>query len=456
MMRIGPGPRAIRQAKIVVVALVLALIVAALLLVLAQEPVGATFPGGNGKIVFADVGDNDPFYMSDHDVWSINPDGSGLMNLTAGSAVSGNDVAISPDGTKIIKNGLHNGSYGTWIMNINGTSFRRIANNNVGVSYSWSPDGRRIAYDAWGTVDGKEVPAIYTMKSDGTDHRLLTEGSRPDWSPNGELIAYDKWIDVPTANNQGTVNIFVIPTSGGTPQQITNVDYAVLPSWAPSSSRIAFLSNNDIFTVVLGQQPTAITEYGPDSVKTPSQPVFSPDGTKIAFREWNFDFDTETQIETIYTVASDGGALTEVTSTLTPTYGSGVANNTSGIDWQPTGVPTLDLAPPSVVAASPTGTKVAPSANVTATFSEAMAASTVNGTTLKLVRKGTTKPVKAKITYSASTRKAVLNPSASLVAGATYTATVTSGARDLAGNALDQSPGVAGNQSKVWTFKVRR
>lgn len=38
---------------------------------------------------------------------------------------------------------------------------------------------------------------------------------------------------------------------------------------------------------------------------------------------------------------------------------------------------------------------------------------------------------------------------------ATYTATVTSGATDLAGNALDQDSGTVGEQSKTWSFTVR-
>jgi large repetitive protein len=34
----------------------------------------------------------------------------------------------------------------------------------------------------------------------------------------------------------------------------------------------------------------------------------------------------------------------------------------------------------------------------------------------------------------------------------TYLATVTTGAQDLAGNALDQDPNTADNQAKTWTF----
>jgi hypothetical protein len=110
-------------------------------------------------------------------------------------------------------------------------------------------------------------------------------------------------------------------------------------------------------------------------------------------------------------------------------------------------------------------TQAAPSANVTASFSEAMDASTTDGdpstitaTTFKLVKlnaDGTTTRVTAAVSYAATTKKAILDPSSNLRSGRTYKATVTTGAQDLAGYALDQNPNIAGDQSKSWKFKVR-
>ena len=60
----------------------------------------------------------------------------------------------------------------------------------------------------------------------------------------------------------------------------------------------------------------------------------------------------------------------------------------------------------------------------------------------------------ATVTYDSVTKKATLDPSATLRSGATYIATVTTGATDLAGNQLDQDSTTAGNQTKTWKFKV--
>jgi subtilisin-like proprotein convertase family protein len=121
---------------------------------------------------------------------------------------------------------------------------------------------------------------------------------------------------------------------------------------------------------------------------------------------------------------------------------------------------------PKVMLTSPANNTmgIAPTKNVSATFSEAMDArttdgdpSTINATTFKLVRlnsDGTTR-VTAAVSYVATTKKAILNPASNLGSGQTYKATVTTGAQDLTGDALDQNPNIEGDQPKSWKFTVQ-
>ena len=81
-------------------------------------------------------------------------------------------------------------------------------------------------------------------------------------------------------------------------------------------------------------------------------------------------------------------------------------------------------------------TGVAVGANVAAVFAEAMDPATLTASTFTLVPQGGSTPVAATVTYDAAARKAVLDPNADLAAGQAYTATVTTGATDPAGNAL--------------------
>jgi len=103
---------------------------------------------------------------------------------------------------------------------------------------------------------------------------------------------------------------------------------------------------------------------------------------------------------------------------------------------------TGDTTAPEVVCTSPDSgvTGVAIDRNITATFSEEMDRSTITTSTFT-VKHGTT-PVNGKVTFAGTT--ATFNPSSGLEKGATYTATVVAGVKDLAGNALANS--------YVWSF----
>lgn len=75
-----------------------------------------------------------------------------------------------------------------------------------------------------------------------------------------------------------------------------------------------------------------------------------------------------------------------------------------------------------------------------------MNASTISGTTFTLTGPGAT-AIAGTVTYAAGSNSALFAPTANLAASTTYTATVTNGAQDLAGNALG-----AGAVPNPWTF----
>jgi hypothetical protein len=112
------------------------------------------------------------------------------------------------------------------------------------------------------------------------------------------------------------------------------------------------------------------------------------------------------------------------------------ASQTWGVD---TTAPVVDGVTPADGA-----TSVAVTDNVEVTFSEAMDANTLNPDTFTLVEQGSATPVASAVSYDAQAKKAILNPDADLQADATYTATVATGAKDAAGNAL--------GADKVWSF----
>jgi hypothetical protein len=89
-----------------------------------------------------------------------------------------------------------------------------------------------------------------------------------------------------------------------------------------------------------------------------------------------------------------------------------------------------------------------------------MDAGTINGTTFKLFKAGTTNLIPAVVTYDPTAKKATLNPfgnSTTLLSkGTKYKAAVTTGAKDLAGNQLDQDQDPSnGLQQKGWSFTIK-
>jgi len=100
---------------------------------------------------------------------------------------------------------------------------------------------------------------------------------------------------------------------------------------------------------------------------------------------------------------------------------------------------------PSVISANPANgaTGVPTNQMLVATFSEAMNPATIGATTFTLTGPGAT-AVAGTVAYAVSGSAAVFTPTAALAANTLFTATITTGAQDLAGNPLASS--------FVWTF----
>ena len=97
---------------------------------------------------------------------------------------------------------------------------------------------------------------------------------------------------------------------------------------------------------------------------------------------------------------------------------------------------TEDNTPPTISSRSPSpgSSGIATNATVSVGFSEAMTASTINSATLSLSAGGS--PVAGSVIYDPATNVATFTPSGPLANNQTYLVLVTTGARDLNGNAL--------------------
>ena len=145
----------------------------------------------------------------------------------------------------------------------------------------------------------------------------------------------------------------------------------------------------------------------------------------------------------IFNPTSNLAASTLYTATVTTGVkdlaGNALAANRT---WSFTTGTTADNTAPTVSSTIPTDTAtgVATNGNIAANFSEAMDVATITTTTFTVTQGGTAVP--GVVTYEGTV--AIFNPTSNLAASTLYTATVTTGVKDLAGNAL------AAN--RTWSF----
>ena len=139
-----------------------------------------------------------------------------------------------------------------------------------------------------------------------------------------------------------------------------------------------------------------------------------------------------------FTPTANLAPTTEYTATITTgatdLAGTALAGN---YVWTFTTAPLPLAVPPTVISTIPASlaTGVPLNQNVSATFSTAMNPATINSTTFTLTGPGAT-AVPGLVAYAAVGNTLTFNPTANLAASTTFTATITTGAQDLAGFGL--------------------
>jgi TolB protein len=201
-----------------------------------------------GRIVFSSF-DN----ASTSDIYSINPDGSGLKNLTSTPNDYEQMSSVSRDGTKIVfRRGFDPVSaMELYTMNADGSGVTRVTNNAFAEDFdSWTPDGRQIIFS--GNQNNADTNCLYPpcnwdlfiVRADGTHLRELTFGPDqeldPKVSPDGRKVLFTR-ISGLTDSALYTMNLdgsHIMPVN--TPPELL----AGAGDWSPDGTRIVFSSNS--------------------------------------------------------------------------------------------------------------------------------------------------------------------------------------------------------------------
>jgi TolB protein len=222
------------------------------------------------------------YQVASGEVYSMNPDGSGVTRLTFADDTADASPDVNPAGPSFVwvrrpAGGILGEIYS---QNLDGTKRKQLTSLGTTVGYPrYSPDGKKIAFAAWMPNIG---PEIHVMNADGSGITRLTwtagKSSYPSWSPDGSRIAFQ------SNDASGATSIWVMNADGSNQQQILACGWPGChrPKFSPVANEIVVehidFSPLTIIDGTTGGQLGYIPQPNHDMY-----PTWSKDGMKIIF-----------------------------------------------------------------------------------------------------------------------------------------------------------------------------
>ncbi len=228
--------------------------------------------------------------LYDYDIYTANPDGSGLERLTEAPGYDA-EATISSDGEKIVFTSTRDGDLEIYTMDPDGTDVRRLTHE---AGYDGGPffsaDGTKIVYRAYHPTDPKELEdyrsllaeglvrpgtlEIFVMDADGSNKRQVTSNGAasfgPFFHPDGERIIFSSNLHAPDGRN---FDLYLINVDGtGLERVTTHPEFDGFPMFTSDGSRLVFASNRhnrqrgdtNVFVADWAEDPaTEAEEEGP-------------------------------------------------------------------------------------------------------------------------------------------------------------------------------------------------
>jgi Tol biopolymer transport system component len=254
-------------------------------------------PDGSGAIFAADC-------VPPNDLFSVQPDGSGLTRLTQTNADE-LDPSLSPDGTRLTFARVDGAdcvgcTHQIWTTNLDGSGAHSVqlpSTTNAILQDdrpSFSPDGTQLVFSRWYAPITGDTSALYTAPaSGGAATPLHLAGGVPAWGPT--RIAFDTQGKIDTAKPDGSAA-----------QAVIAGDY--VPAWS-ADGRLAVIKWSGGFWITLPatKQRLALPGLQAPTFTAPGL-VWSPDGSHLAFTAADKD-----GVSDVWVIGVDGTGLTRVT-----------------------------------------------------------------------------------------------------------------------------------------------
>jgi Tol biopolymer transport system component len=221
----------------------------------APEFHGHLFPAGwsaDGSRVFATTGGpGGPAVSDDLGLYAVAAaDGGGLTRLIAMPADHVDLYAVAPDWRHILitRMEVDDSDRILLVANIDGSDLHQVSPEDAvtrlidfdwwdDASEAWSPDGRRVAFNAHDEPTQGAV-RLFVAGLDGKPHQIVGEepgATTVRWSPDGRWLAF-------TSKFRSGAQIWRVRPDGSGLKQLTFPadGFSVMPIWSPDSTHLLF------------------------------------------------------------------------------------------------------------------------------------------------------------------------------------------------------------------------
>jgi WD40 repeat protein len=244
---------------------------------------------GTGAVMFAVALDGSALWEPGAPVTTFRPtwiDRQGVETSPPIPPAPYNQLALSPDGTRVALTGGQGGVADLWVYEFARGTMTRLSNGEFTSRPVWSPDGAHIVYGmrVQGPKSKQNIWQLVLRPADGSrDATVLLERERSlepsSFTPDGKSLIFDG-----TREGNTSPNIFAMPADGKGEPKVVVGGAAGSGVVSPDGRWLAYTSNEGgQFSVFVRPFPDGDGRWQIST--TGREPRWSPDGRELFFRE---------------------------------------------------------------------------------------------------------------------------------------------------------------------------